>query len=133
MYLKYLVLTGSFWFAVGRLVGGEAFGYQVGDAVAVFEDAVDGEAGVAAGYVTVSVPGLGCYDYVESAGFVFEVDEDDAFGGSGTLPVGDDPSHFDANPVSFQVESVGDGEASLCCWPGSGVVCGVLCRHSGRP
>lgn len=83
----------------GGAEGGEFVGGYRAGAVVVFEAASDEEGGGRVGWAGVGEAEAGGADDVGVAGFVFEVEEEDAVGGLGGLAVGDEAADGDSGFV----------------------------------
>jgi hypothetical protein len=86
---------------------------QAGGGLCALDDAVhDEERLVAKGVAQAGVDG-GFDDEVEQTGFVFEVEEEDAVGGLGTLADDDQTDHLDALAGSGFLDLPGGEDAGL--------------------
>src|SRR4029453_299286 len=72
---------------------------EIDRTVSLFQDPAYQQRAAGAHDLLAPVKQAGFADDVEHAGFVFEVEEGDAAGGGGALPVGDDAADEDAGLV----------------------------------
>jgi len=103
-----IVRTG---FGLGDEEGKDAFGFDGDDIILILQNAFDHEKAFGDQQKAIFVEQVGMDDRIGDSGFIFEAEEEKAFGGAGTLASDDAASDAEALTVSEGFERRGGADA----------------------